>query len=375
MKTVCKNLITFAACAAILLSVVICPCAAELSLSADSAILIEAESGKVVYEYNADERRNIASTTKILTALVVMQECEMSDVIEVDERAVGVEGSSIYLRTGERLTVEELLYAMLLNSANDAATALAIGCFGSIQDCAAKMNSYAYSIGMTSSHFDNPHGLDSETHYSTARDMARLGQAALQDPEFAKIVSTKKKNIPLCSSEGIRTLINHNRLLSMLDGAIGIKTGFTKKSGRCLVSAAEREGVRLIAVTLSAPDDWRDHSAMYEYGFSRFKHYQPVSERQYSYELDVFGGDLETLLCENEQGYGFTLDASEHEVKAEVDIPRYLIAPIKSGDEIGRVSILLDGVKIGEIPIKAQHDVGAKKPDKGFLERMFSLIK
>ncbi len=375
MKTVCKSFITFAACAAILLSVVIYPNAAELGLSADSAILIEAESGKVVYEYNADQRRNIASTTKILTALVVLEKCELSDVIEIDERAVGIEGSSVYLRVGERLTVEELLYAMLLNSANDAAAALAIGCFGSIEECAAEMNKYAYSIGMTNSHFDNPHGLDSETHYSTARDMARLGQKALEDPDFAKIVSTKKKNIPLCGSEGIRTLINHNRLLSMVDGAIGIKTGFTKKSGRCLVSACERDGVRLIAVTLSAPDDWRDHSALFEHGFSRFKHYAPVSERQYSYELDVFGGDIETLLCENEKAYGITLDAGEHEVKTEVDMPRYLIAPIKAGDEIGRVSIMLDGTKIAEVPIKAQHDVGAKKPDKGFLERMFSLIK
>jgi D-alanyl-D-alanine carboxypeptidase (penicillin-binding protein 5/6) len=376
MKFFCKKYLTLAACAAILFCF-LSPCvsAKEPQLSAASAILIEAQSGRVVLEHNADQRRGIASTTKIMTALVVLQNAELSDVIEVSGMAVGVEGSSIYLREGERLTVEELLYAMLLNSANDAATALAIGCFGSIEACAAEMNRYAAKLGMTNSHFENPHGLDSEGHYSTARDMATLGRVALDNPQFAKIVSTYKKNIPLCSNEGVRVLINHNRLLKMMDCAIGIKTGFTKKSGRCLVSAAESDGVRLIAVTLSDPNDWHDHSEMFSYGFEQFSHYDMLSADQYSYEVDVFGGDCEKLLCKNELGFGITLEASANAPTLEVDLPRYLTAPIKKGEQVGKIDILQDGEVISSIPIVAQNDVNVTKLNRGFFEKMFSHIK
>lgn len=343
--------------------------------SASSAILIEAQNGDVIFESNADERRPIASTTKILTALVVLNKANLSDVITVDENAVGVEGSSVYLRAGEKLTVEELLYAMLLNSANDAAAALAIGCFGSIEQCAAEMNAYALSLGMTNSHFDNPHGLDSATHYSTARDMATLGRMALENSQFAKIVSTYKKNIPLCSNEGVRILINHNRLLNSLDGAIGIKTGFTKKSGRCLVSAAERNGVRLIAVTLNDPDDWRDHSKMYDLGFEYYKNYSLIAPEEYSYDVDIFGGEYDKLPCKNETGFSITQASDLPAPYFEIDVPRYLIAPIKEGEQIGSINIYQSGEIIAEIPIKATKTVEAINNHKGFLERLFSFIK
>ena len=175
-----------------------------------------------------------------------------------------MEGSSVYLAQDEVLTLKELLYALLLESANDAAVAIAMAVDGSVDAFADRMNRYAAQLGLKDTHFVNPHGLDDDAHYTTARELALITRAALENPDFREIVSTQKTVIPLRGSEGVRLLLNHNRLLREYDGCIGVKTGFTKKTGRCLVSAAERDGVMLIAVTLGAPDDWNDHRRVSE---------------------------------------------------------------------------------------------------------------
>jgi D-alanyl-D-alanine carboxypeptidase len=225
------------------------------SVSARSAIVVEAETGRVIWAKNAHVSLPMASTTKIMTALVALENADPEKTVSIPPDAVGVEGSSVYLYEDERLRLEDLLYAMLLESANDAAAAIAIEVGGSIEGFSEMMNAKAEELGLERTSFANPHGLDDPEHYTTAAELARIAVAAMKNESFCNIVSTYKKTIPLNETEGVRLLINHNKMLSRYDGAVGIKTGYTKKSGRCLVSAAERDHVKLICVTLNAPDD------------------------------------------------------------------------------------------------------------------------
>ncbi|MBQ8861613.1 MAG: D-alanyl-D-alanine carboxypeptidase, partial [Clostridia bacterium] len=241
------------------ISALICVCllsvfpqkACALSVSAQSAVLIEAESGKIIYEKDAHTRRGMASTTKIMTALCAIESLPLDTVVTVPQEAAGVEGSSVYLKAGEKLTLENLLYALMLQSANDAAAAVAIATAGSIEGFAELMNAKAAELGLRDTHFENPHGLDGAEHYTTAYELAKIAAHALENEDFARIVSTVKHTVPATESSPARTLVNHNRLLRTYDDIVGVKTGFTKKCGRTLVSAAEREGVRLICVTLN----------------------------------------------------------------------------------------------------------------------------
>lgn len=246
--------------AALLLGIVPCS-AAQPGVSAVAAILMDGETGEVLYEKNADRQMLIASTTKIMTGLVALEHDSPQKRITVKENHM-TEGSSMYLKVGEQVTVEELLYGLLLCSGNDAALALAEACSGSVEDFVAEMNSKAQALGMENTSFANPNGLDDENHYSTARDMARLAAYAAKNPGLMRIASTRQATI------GNRTMTNHNRLLRDMEGCIGLKTGFTKAAGRTLVSCAVRQGRLLVAVTLNDGDDWRDHAALYDYGFA-----------------------------------------------------------------------------------------------------------
>ena len=237
------------------------PCRAEaVQLSAAAAILMDADSGEILFEKDAGRRMRIASTTKIMTALVALERAKLTDTITVTASHM-VEGSSMYLKPGETVTVEELLYGLMLCSGNDAALALA-DCCGGLAAFVSAMNDKAAALGMTGTSFANPNGLDDENHYSTARDMAVLAAYAAKDPTFRRICSTRTATV------GGRTMTNHNKLLSQVEGCIGMKTGYTKAAGRTLVSCAERQGRRLVAVTLCDGNDWADHKALYEMGFA-----------------------------------------------------------------------------------------------------------
>lgn len=237
------------------------PCRAEaIQLSATAAILMDADSGEILYEKDAGRRMRIASTTKIMTALVALDRAKLTDTITVTAAHM-VEGSSMYLKPGETVTVEELLYGLMLCSGNDAALALA-DCCGGLEEFVQAMNDKAAELGMQDTSFANPNGLDDEDHYSTARDMAVLAAYAAQNPTFRRICSTRTATV------GSRTMTNHNKLLSQLEGCIGMKTGYTKAAGRTLVSCAQRDGCRLVAVTLCDGNDWADHKSLYEMGFA-----------------------------------------------------------------------------------------------------------
>ena len=337
-------------------------------ISAEAAILTD-DTGQVLWSRNADVRMPMASTTKIMTALTVLAGGgDLDRVVTVPAEAVGVEGSSVYLYEGEQLTLGQLMDAVLIESANDAATALAIAHAGSVEAFAEQMNALACEMGLSDTHFVNPHGLDHEEHYTTAAELAQIARTAMTYEDFAETVSTYKEEIPLKGNEGVRLLINHNKLLKTLDGCIGIKTGFTKRSGRCLVSACTRGGVTLYCVTLSAPDDWNDHTALYDWGFSQVESVTLTEVGEQYAVLPVVGGamadgtapDAGTLLTvsvKNTDAVVMTLPCDRSEIKKELRLPRFLYAPITAGQKIGEAVYTMDGTVLCEVPIYACEDI------------------
>lgn len=354
--------------AALLLSVPLANRITALQTSAKAAILIDAASGKVLYAENADERLPMASTTKIMTALVALDAGGLDEKVKIPREAVGVEGSSVYLKEGEELTLRELLYAMMLESANDAATAIAIHVGGSIDGFAAMMNEKAKSLGLNNTSFENPHGLDGESHYTTAADLAHLAAYALKSPDFKSLVSTYKTSIP--SSTSKRYLLNHNKMLKLYDGAVGVKTGFTKKSGRCLVSAAEREGLTLVAVTLSCPNDWSDHKAMLDYGFENYEMRTLANVGEFDINLECVGSDTSVNVT-NITPVCALAKKSDAQASAVIEMPRFVFAPKENGDAVGRVKYYLNGECVGECELVCTNDAPQIKYKKSLFEKVF----
>ncbi|MBR6050157.1 MAG: D-alanyl-D-alanine carboxypeptidase [Clostridia bacterium] len=312
--------------------------ALAVSTSASAAVLIEAESGDVIYEKDAHSRRGPASTTKIMTALVAAEHSSPDEIVTVDERAANVEGSSAYLYAGEKVTMETLMYALMLRSANDAAAAIAYHIAGGIDEFAAIMNEKAEELGLGDTHFSNPHGLDDEEHYTSAYDLSMIARAALENETVGKIVGTKKYSAKMDGGDATRVFVNHNRLLFTYDDIIGVKTGFTKKCGRTLVSAAEKDGVTMIAVTLDDGDDWRDHRAMLDLGLSLYERVTLCRAGDYITEINTKSGKATlTAPCE----LSVTLPRERGEIVVEEEYSALG----------GEVRFYLDGRKIGDVPL------------------------
>lgn len=329
---------------------------ASLSVSAESAALIECTSGELIYSKNADKQMPMASTTKIMTALVVIEKCELSDIVTIPKAACGIEGSSIYLREGEQFSVKELLYALMLASANDSATALALHTSGSIEDFADEMNRKAKELGLQNTHFTNPHGLHDDEHYTTARELAIIARCASQNDVFREITSTNKTIIRRDSKESARLLTNHNKLLRLYDGAFGIKTGFTKTSGRCLVSGAERNGLSFIAVTLNAPDDWNDHISMLDLGFSLYENVKLAGSEEISCSLPISGSYQSSVLCTNTDAvYAVLPKDRSGKISYRIEMRRFEFAPIDAGTFVGRVVFLYNGEEICAVPLTTKY--------------------
>ncbi len=328
--------------AALLAAVLFLPQQAS-AVSAKKAYVLDAVSGRVLYEKNATEQSLIASTTKIMTALIVCEQCNVLDRMRIPKEAVGIEGSSMYLQEGEVLTLQELLYGLMLSSGNDAAVALAIYCGGTVEGFAELMNDKARVLGMTGTHFENPNGLDSPGHYSTARDLAVLAAYAMENPIFYKTVSAK------IVRAGDRYLTNHNKLLWRLDGADGVKTGFTKAAGRILVSSATREGRRLIAVTIDDPDDWNDHAALLEEGFSRYSVQRIVTAGQIVDTVEVVGGENHKVQVLAAEDFAYAI-AQEERPQLALSGPGFVYAPAVEGAEAGYAYVLIEGKAVGKVP-------------------------
>lgn len=333
-----------AVCAFFLASILACQANAA-SISAASAVLIEQESGRVLYAQNADDERLIASITKIMTAVVALEHGEPQTAYTVTAEDMA-EGSSMYLKPGDRLTLEELLYGLMLASGNDAALAVAHCVSGSTEDFVALMNNTAEELGMTHSHFANPNGLDAEGHYSSANDMAVLSAYALANEDFKRIVSTASITI------GERYLKNHNKLLRLCEGCVGVKTGFTKAAGRTLVSAVVRDGMTLVCVTLSDPDDWNDHISLMDYGFANYHMETVVPAGRTVASVLVRGGTAATipLAADSDLRYPLTGDES---LTVVARVPVFVDAPVVPGQAVGEVCAYLDGNEVARVDLVA----------------------
>lgn len=308
-------------------------------ISAKAAILIEAGTGTVLYEKNADEPMLVASITKIMTALIVIETCDIGGMVTVSGEAAGVEGSSLYLEAGETVPLRQLLYGMMLESGNDAAAAVACHAAGSIEAFTDLMNERAKSLGCANTHFDNPHGLDSEDHHSSARDMALISAEAMKNEEFKRIVSTKSISI------GGESYKNHNKLLWNYEGAVGVKTGYTKAAGRTLVSCAERDGMTLICVTLSDPDDWDDHMSLYDEAFASWKVYKTPAAGEEIARVPVISGTEDTASAAPQESCAVLLPI-DAEVTTRVEVPRFVYAQVNKGDRAGTLRVFHDGCEI-----------------------------
>lgn len=330
---------------------------ASLGISASSAVVMVADTGEVLYEHNAHTQRSMASTTKIMTALLALENADLKKEITVSEKDVAVEGTSMGLLPDDKVTFEGLVYGMLLQSGNDAANVTAVKLSGSVAKFVELMNRRAAEIGMSNTNFVTPSGLDAPGHYSTAYDMALLACEAIKNPDFRSISSEKQSVVYYGNPPYRRTLTNHNKLLGYYDGCIGVKTGFTKKSGRCLVSAAERDSVTIVAVTLNAPNDWNDHKILLDYGFEKTKNRQLNDEVTYS--IPVVGGKAKSVkLAVQEKAF---VDVSEGMggISEEYLIDSFLYAPVKKGDVAGRIVYYLDSRKVSESIIVADGNVSS----------------
>lgn len=333
--------------------------------SALSAILVDADSGRVLYSKNPHVILPMASTTKIMTAIIILETLDLDTKIKISKESVGVEGSSIYLMEGETLTVRELLYGLMLSSGNDAANALAIACAGSVENFAKMMNRKAAELGLAKTSFANPSGLPAKNHHTTAYDLAVLASYAIKNEEFVKITSTLKATI----SDGKRYLVNRNNLLRYYDGIIGVKTGYTPAAGRCLVSAAKRDGVTLVAVTLNSSNIWNDHTAMLDFGFDYLESVTALEAGQILTYLPVTGGRVKTVKATNVIPFTCSVPKGM-EIDIKVSTKNILYAPVNVGDVAGEADIYAGGILVGKIPIVAAENVKYRKLN--FFERFFN---
>nr|WP_235929925.1 D-alanyl-D-alanine carboxypeptidase family protein [Chengkuizengella marina] len=309
--------------------------------SAEAFALIDVESGRIIESKQGDEQMLIASITKIMTAIVAIEDGDLSSEVTVGKNAYRKEGSSIYLHLGEKMNLENMIYGLMLRSGNDAATAIAEHVGGSIEGFSFLMNKKADEIGMKNSNFVNPHGLNEEGHYSSANDIAKLTAYALKNPIFQEIVRTKVKKVPNPHEEWDYTWYNKNKMLALYEGADGVKTGYTKNAGRCLVSSATRNGQQLVVVTLNAPQDWADHSRLLDFGFETYPHHYIIQE----------GESIQGQPYIASRSFKYPLTEEE---RSNVKLKLKLINPesvdYRLGDR-GKLEFILNDIWIGSIPV------------------------
>lgn len=333
----------------------------------------------MLYGKNEHASMTMASTTKILTALLTLEAGNLDEEFTVDADAIMVEGTSMGLQKGDRVTLRALACGMLLASGNDAANAAAVRIAGSIPEFAALMNERAAQLDMTGSSFVTPSGLDGEGHYSTAHDMAKLTCAALKNEDFRHICGQSSMKVTFGAPPADRWFSNHNKLLETYEGCIGVKTGFTKLSGRCLVSAAERDGVTLVCVTLKDPNDWEDHKALLDWGFSQVKRVELKADLA-KRTVPVTGGKLPATTVLQGEELSVVLPVGEREkLREKILLPAFLYAPVRAGDIIGEAKWYLDGELLCTVPLVAgtisEIDPDLKTPFlqrvKGWFYRLF----
>lgn len=329
-------------------------------VSSHSACVIDIDTGRILAAKNENEKSEPASITKIMTALIALENADIKKVVTIPSAAAGVEGSSIYIKSGEKYSLEDLLYGLMLRSGNDAATAIAIDVAGSVDAFVEKMNQKAQELGCTGTHFNNPHGLPDEKHYTTAHDMALITAAALRNDTFVKIVSTKNYTAEPDGAGETRSWQNKNKLLWQYEGAIGVKTGYTKSAGKTYVGAAERNGIRIAVVVLGAKDMWGDAATLLDDAFASYQQVDLIKDGQSTGVTPVLEGLSSEVEGITEGSLSKTLTKEEQErivTKCVYQTPLY--APVAKGDIIGSMQVYLDDEMIGSVPIVAAADVAA----------------
>ena len=344
----------------------------DITPTAKSAVMIDAASGAVLYSKNKDERLGMASTTKIMTGILALEYGNLNDVYTVSENADWAEGSSIYLNPGEKITLETLVYGLLLKSGNDAAIAIAKHISGSEKAFVNLMNEKAAELGLKNTRFANPHGLYAEEHYTTAHELAKLANYAMDNPVFAQIVNTTQYKEKPIGDKDARVINNANKLISMYAEADGVKPGYTPETGRTLVGSATKNGVRVITVTLDCSDDWAEHKAMFDYAFANFETQKlfkkgdslgtyRVKNGNYTEVGVVIDKDITMLVNKNKKtGYEIEMD--------EV----YLNAPVTEGQQVGSAKICFDNGEVQEVSLIANSDVPVR--EKNFFKVIWQLF-
>ena len=358
----------------------LCPVAraAGPEVSAQSAVVLTADTGTVLFEKDGHTPRPVASTTKIMTALLALEAAqEQGDpLVDITQEMVAVEGSSMGLQAGDSISLTGLAAGMLLASGNDAANAAALYLDASLESFAAWMNQRAAALGMEDTHFVTPSGLDGEDaqglgHLSTAYDMALLARAALENQAFRQLCSSPSLAVEFAEPVKRVTYTNHNKLLTQYQGCVGVKTGFTKEAGRCLVSAAERDGALLIAVTLNAPNDWEDHTALLDYGFSQVEPY-PLAGGDVRLTVPVVGSPVEVMSLRGSNGGEVTLPLGQGaQVERVVHAPKFLYAPVEAGEQVGEICWYLEGQLLGSAPLTAAGAAPLQEKAPSLWERLF----
>lgn len=360
-----------------ILMLVICgngiPCvyAVQTSVSAQCAVVICADSGDILYAKNADTKRPMASTTKIMTSLLALEEAQKNNKQVTVTKDMYAEGSSMYLKEGEVLTLKDLAAGMMMVSGNDAANAVALSLSDSFGHFAELMNKKAQEIGMKNTSFVTPSGLDDVNHYSTAYDMALLMSYAMKNDDFAQLTGKTQESVEFISPSGeVRYYGNHNKLLKLYEYCIGGKTGFTDSAGRCLVTCAQKDGVRLIAVTLNAPDDWNDHITLYNYGFSMAEAVK-LDSSGVKLPLNIVGGSEEKVYAVKEDVTTVTLQKGcAEKIERRLEMPPFKYAPVKAGEIVGKVTYVYNGKVIAESELKADRSVDYEEVEKSFFQKI-----
>lgn len=324
-------------------------------VSAKAFALIDG-SGRTLYSKNDDEKLPMASTTKIMTTIVALEKAGLNDIIKVTPKAAKVPGSSIYLKAGEKIKLKDLLYGVMLESGNDAATAVAEGVGGGEENFVKLMNQESLKLGAFNTHFSNPHGLDVKEHYTTASDLAKIALYGLKNKEFAKIVSTKSMVLKSTDEEDNRYFVNHNKMLWHYEGANGVKTGFTDKAGRCLVTSATRNNVTLVCVTLNDSNDWSDTQKLLDYGFNAFEYKNITELVNINARLPVYNSTKHISQIVPANSLYLPVKPDDR-ITVRYMLPKYLYAPIKKGDIIGYADIIINGEKVSQVNLTVKEHI------------------
>lgn len=343
-------------------------------VSAETYVLYCADNGQILAAKDENKRMKPASTTKIMTTLLDLEAAASCDETVTFTKEMAAEGSSMYLELGEKVRLSDLAVGMMMSSGNDAANAAALSLSDSFEDFSELMNGRAKQIGMDNTHFITPSGLDDDDHYSTAYDMALLMTYALENEDFAKLSAKKSAKVDFVEPEKHITYSNHNRLLSLYEYCIGGKTGYTMAAGRCLVSAARKDGLTLVCVTMNDRNDWDDHIKLYNYGFDNYFS-ENSNDSEFMAEIPCVGGTVDTVDVVGEKDISVVLSAKDKsKLERKVYIDSFLYAPIAKNQTVGRIDYIVDGNRVASVNVISADNVEIKKDNSIFnkIKELFS---